>query len=106
MQKRAKREFKSRVEIRKHLVDSSAGSLSKQEYCKRHAIPVSTFNSWQKRYARSESKFIELPVFPGGGISTEESRIEICLQAGIKIRLKTGFEVEAVKRLVEALRSV
>jgi hypothetical protein len=89
-----------------HLKKQKSGDLGATEYCHQNNIPLSTFNSWRKRFgenfvSRGRPSFlkIELP-------SRIDSTVSILLPNSLSIKLDPNIDKKMLKELLETLTDI
>lgn len=75
---------------------------SREIFCKRHDVPISTFSYWRTRYAKSRHadqspKFVKLTPEP------PSSDLEIIYPNGVKIRLPHSSSLSDLRTLIHLI---
>ena len=85
-----------------------ASGLSDTSYCRKHGLTLRTFRQWKyrcraaqpKRSAQAPGAFVEIVPAP----QNEAGPLRICLDARLIVECPVGMPLDAVVRLIEALR--
>jgi len=85
--------------------DWEESGLRRAEYCRRHQIPVSTFDFWRQKIRKetvdsSERHLVKLPVLIK---PSEPSFFTIEYPTGHKIKVPECYTSESLKRLIQDL---
>lgn len=81
--------------------------MTAREFAARQGVAINTLRYWkyifdrELRERRGPASLVE--VTPGPLLSIEDRRFELELASGRRLRIPSGFEVEALKRLLAVL---
>lgn len=103
------RRRRSRAEVEQLVAEYEASGLGRAEFCRAHALSLSTLNRYCKRRAQGEATgvsrwvTVELagarPANGGGG----SSGLTVVLSSGRRIEVGRGFEASTLERLIVLL---
>ena len=101
------RRRRSRAEAEQLVVDYEAGGMSREEFCRKHGLALSTLARYQRRRERGQdggagpSRWlaVELSGTPPAGASG----LAVALTGGRRIEVGRGFDAQTLQQLVSLL---
>jgi hypothetical protein len=99
---------------RRVIAEQERGDLTQGEFCAKRGLELNTFRNWKYRLARGERRdgvarpdepvrFV--PVRIVDRAADLGSGVELALSGGRVVRVARGFDVETLRRLVEAIET-
>lgn len=89
----------------KHYDSFNKSGLTQRDYCRQEELGYWTFNSWKRRFDKSESDVTlqELPIKVSPTHSAC-SPIEIILKNNLKLSIPDNFSKNSLKKIMSVLR--
>jgi transposase-like protein len=104
---------RSRAEVAQLVGEYEASGLSRQEFCRKHGLALSTLQRHQKRRqqarkAARDSRFVtvELSSAESEDSSRAGSELTVVLSGGRRIEVKPGFEANMLQQLIRLLEQI
>ena len=92
---------------RQHVDDWHNSGLSMSDYCRHHALAISTFSMWSQKQPHLSTlklKSLKIPEISRQPLPPSTT-LEICLPGGIQIRLADAKDVATFKTVLEVIKS-
>ena len=92
---------------RKAIAEQTASGVSAARFCRKRRLPRGTFLRWRRRLGDDGTGgggLVEIRKRPEVAKDREDTSLEICLGADIRIVVPTGANLELVGCLVAAIR--
>ena len=99
---------------RRVITEQERGDLTQGEFCAKRGLELETFRNWKYRLARGERRDkVARPEAPVRFVPVRivdradnvASGVELALAGGRVVRVARGFDVETLRRLVEAIET-
>ena len=97
---------RSREEANRLAADCEESGLSQREFCEQHGVPLKTLVRYLTRYRREQRGKNQTPQWVAvevGAKRGDAAELSIVLTGGRRIEVTRGFDVETLRRVVEAL---
>ena len=91
---------------RAHLAAFRTSGATRRAFCVRRHLPLSSFYYWQKRLRIEPADVVSMTaprLIPIEVLPSREARYEIRLPGGRELIISDGFDVNAVRALVDVL---
>jgi len=78
-----------------------SGHLAQQDFCREHALPISVFQYWLRKYrSRSMEPGSFLEITPGSSSHSERPLLEVCYPHGVRLRIFAPLRPGDLERLL------
>jgi transposase-like protein len=104
---RRPRRRRSRVEAEQLVAEYAAGGMSREEFCQKHGLALSTLAQYQRRRKQAQDEGVGpsrwLAVELSGAHAADASGLAIVLRGGRRIEVGRGFDARTLEQLVSLL---
>jgi len=104
------RRRRSRAEAEQLVVEYEAGGMSREEFCQKHGLALSTLARYQRRRKQGQEEGAGpsrwLAVELSGAHPAGASGLAVVLRGGRRIEVGRGFDAQTLQQLVSLLEPV
>jgi len=104
---RRPRRRRSRAEAEQLVAEYAAGGMSREEFCQKHGLALSTLAQYQRRRKQAQDEGTGpsrlLAVELSGARPADASGLAVVLRGGLRIEVERGFDAQTLAQLVSLL---